>query len=64
VAGTIITAMIHDAYEVTISVLFTRASFAPERKSGDRALCELHDVILTGTTSWHSSELLPIGLPF
>jgi len=56
--------MIHDAYEVTISVLFTRASFAPERKSGDRALCELHDVILTGTASWHSSELLPIGLPF
>jgi len=37
-AGTFITAMIHDSYEVTISLLFTRSSSVPERKPED-VLC-------------------------
>jgi len=38
VAGTFITAMMHDSYEVTISLLFTRSSSVPERKPKD-VLC-------------------------
>jgi len=62
----ITTMIVYRAYarEVTIFVLFTCTSSPPEGKPGDRALCKFHNGILTGTVSWHSLKLFPIGLRF